>query len=110
MFDIKLAAQTMPQSGVIINLFFIFFSEISQQRVSDQDSGQISISKPSNEEAVDQENHKMKNSFELFSNRKIKLFCPKIEGVQPKYFHKIKNHSLVIDISLISMLKEKNKE
>lgn len=59
-------------------------------------------SKPSNEEIHDTTSKKVDKSFELFNASKVSLFTPKIKGIQPKFFHKIKTRSLFIDHSILS--------
>lgn len=68
-----------------------------------QNSGHRSNVKLSIEEIHDLES-KRKKSKELFDSSRIQLFHLKVEGIQPKYFHKIKTKSMVIDKSLLGFL------
>lgn len=56
--------------------------------------------KSNNEICEEIAENKREKSLELFENSEKKLFSPKIQGFPPKYFHKIKTRSLVIDKSL----------
>lgn len=106
----KMTSINFPQKGALKknNLTGIF--ELRRSPTSKEENknmfenyGQKLVEIEKEKEKVDiiEQDQKNEKSFELFLKSKAKLFSPKISGVPPKYFHKIKPRSMVIDKSLL---------